>query len=401
MPVFIWENKNLNGFYLSLCVKYGSLHTKFKYNNKTYQVPDGIAHYMEHIKFNESNGVRANDFFDKLGSDINAFTTFEYTNYEVTGHNNYKDNLSHLITYVLTPYFTKEIISKERGIITEEIKMDHDDPYSKLFYKSLKNVFHKSHYRNLVSGEVADIKKIKLDDINTIFSAFYHPENMFLVVCGNIDKNKTMNIVNDTLLKIKIDKYIKPTILKEKEPVRVLKKEDIYKDNVMIPKAKISLKIPLNKFKEIPHDKLCIYLKLILDSNFGNTSDFKEELIENNLVSSFYASRSLLDDFLIVNFTYESEAYDIVKKKILDKIKKLEISPSYLKRMVKCSISNMILSFDNKEAVSSMIQSDIIDYNKIIDDCINTYKNVNQSELNIIAKKLDTANISTTVVIPK
>ena len=97
MPVYIWENKNLNGFYLSLCVKYGSIHTSFKFQNKEYNVPKGIAHYLEHIKFNESKGVKANDYFDKLGSDINAFTTYEYTNYEVTGHNNFKENLSHFI----------------------------------------------------------------------------------------------------------------------------------------------------------------------------------------------------------------------------------------------------------------------------------------------------------------
>ena len=181
MPVYIWENNNLNGFYLSLCVKYGSLHTKFQIDGKSISVPNGIAHYLEHIKFNEKKDVRANDFFDKIGSDINAFTTFEYTNYEVTGHDNYKDNLSHLIYYVLNPYFTKEIINKERGIITEEIKMDKDDPYSKLFYRSLSNVFFKSHYKYMVSGEIDDIKQISLENIATVYDAFYHPQNMLQI----------------------------------------------------------------------------------------------------------------------------------------------------------------------------------------------------------------------------
>ena len=63
MPVYIWEKDNSNGFYLSLCVNYGSLHTSFSYKNKKYEVPLGIAHYMEHIKFNEKKDYRANDLF--------------------------------------------------------------------------------------------------------------------------------------------------------------------------------------------------------------------------------------------------------------------------------------------------------------------------------------------------
>ena len=35
-------------------------------NNKKYKVPNGIAHFMEHIKFNVKKGVTANDLFSSL-----------------------------------------------------------------------------------------------------------------------------------------------------------------------------------------------------------------------------------------------------------------------------------------------------------------------------------------------
>ena len=402
MPVYIWEDKNLNGFYLSLCVKYGSIHTKFKCNNKTYSVPKGIAHYLEHIKFNESDNLKANDYFDKLGSDINAFTTYEYTNYEVTGHDYFKENLSHLISYVLNPYFTENIINKERGIITEEIKMDKDNPYSKLFYKSLENAFQKSNYRNLVAGEVKDIKEIDLNAIKAIYETFYHPENMFLVICGNVDKNKSMKIINDTLSNIKISSYKKPTVIAPKEPLKVTKKENIYKDNVMIPKAKLIIKIPISKFKNYDKEKLLIYSRIVVDANFGNTSDFKENLLEKNLVNSFSAYRNIFDEnYLLLTFTYESESYKEVKKIILDKLKKLDIEPSYLKRIIKCNIANMILGFESKEVVSGLIQNDIIEYNEIKPNTRQIYNDIDINELNKLAKLFNYDNISTTVVIPK
>ena len=401
MPVYIWEKDNSNGFYLSLCVNYGSLHTSFSYKNKKYEVPLGIAHYMEHIKFNEKKDYRANDFFDKLGSDINAFTTFEYTNYEVTSYDHYKENLSHLIEYVLNPYFTKEIINKERGIISEEIKMDKDSPYSKLFYKSLENLFSVSHYRNLVSGEIADIKRINLDDIKLLYSAFYHPENMFLIVSGNVNKYETMQIVNDTLAKLNIGEYTKPKILFFKEPQKVAQKEEIYEDNVVSPKAKISLKIPLNKFKGLDKLEVMIYSKIILNSNFGLTSDFKEMLLENQMIDYFGFSQNIFEDYLVITFTYESEVYLAVREKLLEKLKKLDIDSSYLKRFIKCSKAEAILDYENKEQVSGGIQNDLINYGKIIDNEFDILDNIKLTDLNKVAKVLNTNNISSTIVIPK
>ena len=401
MPVYIWENKNLNGFYISLCVKYGSLHTDFKYKNKIYSVPLGIAHYMEHIKFNEKKGSTAHDYYNKLGSDINAFTTFEYTNYEVSGNENYKENLSHLIKYVLTPYFTKEIINKERGIISEEIKMDKDNPYSKLFYKSLENTFSKSHYRNLVSGNIEDIKNITIDDINLIFEAFYHPENMFLVVSGNVNRFETIKIVNDTLSKLDIGKYSKAEIIVPKEPLKIFQKEDIYKDLVVISKTKISLKIPLNKFKGIDKDKIIIYIGVLLNVNFGNISDFKQYLLDNEMINYFNTSKGIYDDYVIITFTYESDVYEAVKDLILDKLKKLDINSSDLKRRTKCSVASTILAFESKEMISSFIQEDIINYNKIQNNIIDIYNNIKLSEIKKIAKIINTNNISITTVIPK
>ena len=61
---------------------------------------------MEHIKFNVKKDVTANDLFDPLGSDINAFTTFKYTSYIVNGVNKLEDNLNNLLDYVYNPYFT-------------------------------------------------------------------------------------------------------------------------------------------------------------------------------------------------------------------------------------------------------------------------------------------------------
>ena len=401
MPVYIWENNKMSGFYLSLCVKFGSLHTNFDLNKNKYKVPKGIAHYMEHIKFNENKGFKANDYFDKLGSDINAFTTFEYTNYEVMAWENLEDNLSHLIYYVLNPYFTKEIINKERGIITEEIKMDKDDPYSNLFYRSLNNIFKSSNYRNPVAGEISDIKKITLSDIKLIYEAFYHPQNMFLVITGDVQRYKVMKIVNETLDKINIKPYSNIKIIKEKEPLKVLKTYDVFEDNVVVPKVKLSFKYPIKRFKNITILQLLIYSQIVLNANFGNTSDLKQYLLDNNLITSFYYSSNIFDDYFVIIFTFESDIYEEVNKMIITKMKSLDINNTFLRRLIKSSLADFILKFEDKEMVNSMIQNDIILNNKLSVNTHDIINNAKLSELKSFSNELKTNNYNVTVVTPK
>ena len=168
LPIYIWNNEYAKSFYLSLNVKFGSLHTEFMIDNEKFEVPNGIAHFMEHIKFNVDKNKTANDLFDPLGSDINAFTTYKYTSYLVYGTSKIEDNLNNLLDYVYNPFFTKEIIKKEKGIIASEINMGKDQPFSNLNNEFNKCIFHKEKYKYLISGEVSDIKKIGLEDIKLV-----------------------------------------------------------------------------------------------------------------------------------------------------------------------------------------------------------------------------------------
>ena len=97
LNIYIWECKESSDINLTLTVKYGSVHTNFEVNKKDIKVPNGMAHFLEHIKFNEEDNKTAHDYFYKIGSYVNAYTTFDHTCYEVTTNDNLKDNLNHLL----------------------------------------------------------------------------------------------------------------------------------------------------------------------------------------------------------------------------------------------------------------------------------------------------------------
>ena len=81
LNIYIWECKESSDINLTLTVKYGSVHTNFEVNKKDIKVPNGMAHFLEHIKFNEEGGKTAHDYFYKIGSYVNAYTTFDHTCY--------------------------------------------------------------------------------------------------------------------------------------------------------------------------------------------------------------------------------------------------------------------------------------------------------------------------------
>ena len=260
LKIYMVPNNKTKNFYITLSTKYGSIYTNFEYNGKKYDMPKGIAHYLEHLLFNMPDETTAHDYFSKLGANINAFTSFDITCYEVFANANFKECLSYLTEYVYTPYFTKEIVNNERGIITEEINMYEDKPGTQLIYGTYNNIFIKDERQYLVSGTVSDVKKITKEDLEICYEAFYHPENMFMIITGNFDPNEAVAIVSEVMSKKEFPKYNKPVLKFKKEPFEVKTKHFERCMNVNIPKVSVGFKVPKNAFKGLKIDEIKVRL---------------------------------------------------------------------------------------------------------------------------------------------
>ena len=394
LPIYIWKNEYAKSFYLSLNVKYGSIHTEFQIKNKKYKVPNGIAHFMEHIKFNIDKDHTASDLFDPLGSDINAFTTYKFTSYLVYGTNKIEENLNNLLDYVYNPYFTKDMIKKEKGIIESEINMGKDQPFNRLYNEFNKCIYHKEKFKNLITGEVEDIKDIDLKDIELIYDTFYHPKNMFLIVTGNVNPYEIEKIVNENLAKKDFKEYLNPSIIKTREPSNVVKKEHIINASVEVPKAKIGLKLNKKPFKNIDDIKLNIILSILLASNFGDTSDLKEELLQEGLITYLNANRIIEEDYVIIDITIESKYLDESIKRIIEKLNNLAIDEEDLKRKINSSIANLVTSYESTENVNNLLQNYLIYYGYIIDNLKEIYETITLDDIKNIIDKINTKDMT-------
>ena len=392
LEVYMWPNSNVSSFYATLSVKYGSVDTSFKIKNKTYEVSEGIAHFLEHLKFNEGPNKTAHEYFNKLGSSINAFTTFDYTSYEVTASSKLKENITHLLDYVQTPYFTKELIEKERKIILSEVKMGKNNPYQVLYYTLNGTVFSNDNHRNYVTGDINDVKNITLDEINLVYDIFYHPSNMFLTVTGDFDPEYLSVVIKENQSTKEFPKYQEPVKIQLKEPERVAVRGIDIAGNIALPKLKLAYKIKKDKLGNLSDLEKLLYVRIILNANFGTTSELKEKLLESNLVTKLGTSATIIGDYLEIVISAETRYPNEITKILKETYSNMDITKKRLERRIRCNIADFIYGLDDIEYTNTIIQDNIIMYNKIITDTYDIIKRLNVETASKIIKDIQTEN---------
>lgn len=183
---------------MTYTTKFGSLDNKFKpHGSDTFvTVPDGVAHFLEHKLF--ENDDESEDLFTAFAEDnaqVNAFTSFDRTSYLFSATDHVERNIKRLLTMVESPYFTKETVDKEKGIIAEEIKMYQEQPGYKLMFNTLKAMYDTHPIRVDIAGSVESIYEITKDDLYLCYETFYHPSNMVLFVVGDVDVANIYDVV--------------------------------------------------------------------------------------------------------------------------------------------------------------------------------------------------------------
>lgn len=402
LNIYMVQNLNIQNFYITLNVKYGSIYTDYECDGEECHNPSGIAHYLEHLMFKMPDGD-AFEYFTKLGSSANAFTSYNVTCYEVFANSKFKENLEYLIKYVYTPYFTKEVVNSERGIISEEIKMYDDNPSYVLIDKLKQNIYVNDKRRERVSGNINDLKEITVDMIKNVYNTFYHPENMFMIITGNFNPEEAIAIINEKMKSFSFEPFKNPSLLGNSEPFEVNSEYEESKMNVNKSKVIIGIKIPKSNFKslKISNVALRLYLNLIVKINFGSTSILNEEMKSNGIINrSIENSLTETDDYYIQLFKTDTDYPDYFVNRVKDTFDNMTLTNEDIKRKIKISLSDLIWMFDSIESVNMDIQDDILMYNTVLTDIYTIYRSLNNADALKIINKLDKKLYSVNIIYP-
>lgn len=200
LGVFVMPKPGFHKQYAVFSTRYGSIDNRFRRPDRTdvIEVPDGIAHFLEHQLFEDESGHVFNGFAD-LGASVNAYTSHTMTSYLFSTTDNFSQAFDQLLDFVQAPHFTPAGVEKEIGIIEQEIQMYQDQPRHRLVMNLLQALYHVHPVRIDIAGTPESIRAITADTLYTCYDTFYHPSNMAVFVVGDVDPDAVLQQVADDM----------------------------------------------------------------------------------------------------------------------------------------------------------------------------------------------------------
>lgn len=323
LKLFVIPKQGFQKTFVTYTTQFGSLDNKFKPHNQDefVTVPDGVAHFLEHKLFENEE----EDLFTAFAEDnaqVNAFTSFDRTSYLFSATDNIERNIKRLLTMVETPYFTKETVNKEKGIIAEEIKMYQEQPGYKLMFNTLRAMYDSHPIRVDIAGSVDSIYAITKDDLYLCYETFYHPSNMVLFVVGDVEPNAIEQIVTEH--EDKRDKEAQPVIQRDPLVEKATVNEKHVSETMKLQSPRLMLGFKNNPLPHLEPEQFVrkdLEMTLFFELIFGEETDFYQSLLTEELIDDTFGYQFVLEptySFSII--TSATQQPDKLKQLLLTEI---------------------------------------------------------------------------------
>jgi zinc protease len=363
-----YNNRPAGAVHLELVVKVGS----------AYEEPGnyGIAHFLEHMVFNGTESFSEGDIFKYMasigapvGADTNAFTSPDSTVYQLRVPNSIQDfeqGIKILSEFAGKAVFDPAEINRERPVVFEEMRRGHGKD-QRFLDKYLPTVFRKSGYGHNVIGLEKDLYALDRDDFLQFYKKWYRPDNMALVVVGDISEEDVHQMVQQYF-----SEYQAPTTPLITNQLREPDQSETAYLRFSDPETQIgtfgiSFRIdsPLIANRQQQKDFLALqYALLAINNRFDDfySSQDQEQVYMNTSLTPELNSKYGSVDFTVYYVPDESARVIPAFLQEIERIKNYGISDQELKR-VQDSITDL-LEFANLETESL----ENTDYLRVISD---------------------------------
>jgi predicted Zn-dependent peptidase len=376
ITVFVLPKKGFRRKYAEVFINYGSNDNAFiPYDTQApVHVPPGIAHFLEHKMFEKPWG-EAFSAFASIGASANAYTGNNYTSYLFWTLENYEKALELLMEVVFSPYFTDETVEKEKGIISQEIRMYEDQPSSRLFKETISTLYFEHPVRLDIAGTEDSIKEITKDLLYLCHSNFYCGPNTSLFMAGDFEPEDAFATAARIIARFVPEAREAPKRVRPDEPAEV-------GGNVSIP---MPVPTPLlqvgwkdNRLldgQEMIRRELAT--TLLLDIIFGKSSPFFARVYEEGLADDLSFSYEAWPDYAFSLVAAESEEpgrlIDMILHEV-DRIRREGFSKEDFERKKKAALGRFITLFNSFDAVGQTqvhlfkVGQDVFSYGSMLRD---------------------------------
>jgi predicted Zn-dependent peptidase len=165
----------------------------------------GFAHLFEHMLFQGSAHVEANEHFEliqRAGGTLNGSTWLDRTNYFETVPSNQlalalwleADRMGQLL-----PAMTQQKLDTQRDVVKNERRWSVDNqPYGTWWERLPALAYPPEHpFHHSLIGSMEDLNEARLDDIAHFFATYYTPDNAVLSIAGDFDPAEARALVEE------------------------------------------------------------------------------------------------------------------------------------------------------------------------------------------------------------
>ncbi|MFN9466324.1 MAG: M16 family metallopeptidase [Pseudanabaena sp.] len=160
----------------------------------------GISHQLEHLMFKgtKDRPIQFGRLFSALGSDSNAFTSYDMTAYVGTAGSDKLDAMLRLeADRMVNTVAGENELKSERTVVLSELDGGNNSPGTRLYRQVMLAAYPDNSYGWPVIGYRPDVENYTVEDIQNYYRTFYRPDNATLVIVGNFETEATLKKVRE------------------------------------------------------------------------------------------------------------------------------------------------------------------------------------------------------------
>ncbi|AIX07443.1 MULTISPECIES: M16 family metallopeptidase [Bacillus] len=362
---------------------------------------NGISHFLEHMFFKGTSTKSAREIaesFDRIGGQVNAFTSKEYTCYYakvLDEHANYA--LDVLADMFFHSTFDENELKKEKNVVYEEIKMYEDAP-DDIVHDLLSKATYGNHSLGYpILGTEETLASFNGDSLRQYMHDYYTPDRVVISVAGNI---------SDSFIK-DVEKWFGSYEAKSK--ATGLEKPEFHTEKLTRKKETEQAHLCLGfKGLEVGHER--IYDLIVLNNVLGGSMSsrlFQDVREDKGLAYSVYSYHSSYEDsgmLTIYGGTGANQLQQLSEtiQETLATLKRDGITSRELENSKEQMKGSLMLSLESTNSKMSRNGKNelLLGKHKTLDEIINELNAVNLERVNGLARQLFTEDYALALISP-
>jgi len=299
----------------------------------------GATHFLEHLmfkgteRFNKRRGTSVFNILQRVGSQVNATTWFDRTNYyELLPSEHLPLAIEVEADRMRGALISAEDVDSERTVILNELDRGENDPTRKLYHAVWSVAFIAHGYRHPTIGWRSDVEHVTSEELRYFYDSFYWPQNATVSVIGDFEARAAMEHIFEHFGKI--DNEPTPMITpRTVEPEQKGERRVVVRQTGHLGAVMVAYKSPPGLHTDT--DALDV-LSMILGS--GKSSRLFRRLTDRGLTTHVFGGASRLHDpgltYIFAMLAPEVEHEEVIDSiyEVIEEIKRDGVTEEELRR---------------------------------------------------------------------